>query len=84
MLIPNRKSVFVIMSRIKNVNSIHFTDTILSGANSDIWFPVSETDYFNFIEKLLVINNIAHNVVRIDTKLVGDTFIDLEVTYNVK
>lgn len=84
MLISNRRSVIVIMSRIKNINYIHFTDTVLSGSNNDLWIPVSDTDYFEFIENLLVINNIANNVVRIDVKLIGDTFKDFEVIYNVK
>lgn len=84
MLISNRRTVIVIMSRIKNINCIHFTDTVLSGANSDLWIPVSETDYFKSIEDLLVVNNIANNVVRIDVKLTGDTFKDFEVIYNVK
>lgn len=84
MLISNRSSVIVIMSRIKNINCIHFTDTVLSGVNNDLWIPVSETDYFKSIENLLVINNIANNVVRTDVKLIGDTFKDIEVIYNVK
>lgn len=84
MLISNRSSVIVIMSRIKGINCIHFTDTVLSGANNDLWIPVSETEYFELIENLLVINNIANNVVRIDVKLIGDTFKDFEVIFNVK
>ncbi|EDW3796794.1 hypothetical protein YM93_003253 [Salmonella enterica subsp. enterica] len=84
MLISNRRSVIVIMSRIKDINCIHFTAPVLSGSNNDLWIPVSDTDYFKFIENLLVINNIANNVVRIDVKLIGDTFKDFEVIYNVK
>ncbi|EBR9623375.1 hypothetical protein DKF59_21855 [Salmonella enterica] len=61
----------------------HFTDTVLSGANNDLWIPVSETEYFELIENLLVINNIANNVFRIDVKLIGDTFKDFEVIFNV-
>ncbi|EAV5730418.1 hypothetical protein NMA32_003638 [Salmonella enterica] len=84
MLISNRGSVIVIMSRIKGINCIHFTDPVLSGSNNDLWIPVSDTDYFKFIENLLVINNIANNVVRIDVKSIGDTYKDVEVIYNVK
>ncbi|EAR6785649.1 hypothetical protein EWQ01_18460, partial [Salmonella enterica] len=62
----------------------HFTDPVLSGSNNDLWIPVSDTDYFKFIENLLVINNIANNVVRIDVKSIGDTYKDFEVIYNVK
>ena len=36
MLISNRSSVIVIMSRIKDINCIHFTDTVLSGSNNDL------------------------------------------------
>ncbi|EGG3070883.1 hypothetical protein MOR33_004205 [Salmonella enterica] len=84
MLISNRSSVIVIMSHIKDITCIHFTDPVLSGSNNDLWIPVSDTDYFKFIENIIVINNIANNVVRIDVKLIGDTFKDFEVIYNVK
>lgn len=57
MLISNRSSVIVIMSRIKDINCIHFTDTVLSGSNNDLWIPVSDTDYFKFIENLLVMGS---------------------------
>lgn len=42
MLISNRRSVIVIMSHIKDINCIHFTDPVLSGSNNDLWIPVSD------------------------------------------
>ncbi|BEO69095.1 hypothetical protein SMQE31_46030 (plasmid) [Serratia marcescens] len=68
----------------KQGRGVHFcTDPLLSGINSNLWFPLSaEDDCFTGIERILVMNGAAVNVVSITPLNDGLAYRDWKVIYN--
>lgn len=81
----NRGKVTIIFTVLKSGPALHFCGhSLLSGANNDLWFPVSpESSIFNAIENIMVDNNQAHNVVEVkELRASGEHCFDYEVIYN--
>lgn len=92
----HRKTAVVIVAVIKGTPSIHFCDTRLSGADNNLWMPVNTTGItlspvaekiershiHAAIEQIMTINNVAHNVVRVEEIKREKGYLDYRVTYN--
>lgn len=60
-------------------------DPLLSGINSNLWFPLDPTEsWFTAIERVLMMNGVAENVVRIDPLRDCAAYHDWKVVYNRK
>ncbi|CAH6375643.1 hypothetical protein [Pantoea agglomerans] len=62
---------------------VHFCDhPLLSGDNSNLWFPVgSEESWFEAVERILIMNGLAENLVNL-TPLREGNYIDWKATWN--
>ncbi|MGC1086475.1 hypothetical protein [Pantoea agglomerans] len=62
---------------------VHFCDhPLLSGDNSNLWFPVgSGESWFEAIERILIMNGLAENLVKL-TPLRDGEYIDWKATWN--
>lgn len=80
-----RASVTVIESRLDAGRGIHFcSHPVLSGGDSNLWFPVGLCDtLFEAVERAMVMNHQANNVVKITPVREHDSGRDWEVVYNV-
>ncbi|MDO6407442.1 hypothetical protein [Pantoea phytobeneficialis] len=59
------------------------SDPLLSGANSNLWFPLSaDEDWHAGIERVLTMNGVAENVVRLEPLRDGPEYTDFKVIYN--
>ncbi|MGE0968589.1 hypothetical protein ACQFN5_00265 (plasmid) [Klebsiella sp. WOUb02] len=79
-----RGEVIVTGSETKQGRGVHFCNhPLLSGINSNLWFPLSaEDDWFTGIERILVMNGVAVNVVSITPLNDGRAYTDWKVIYN--
>ncbi|CAI1244612.1 hypothetical protein [Serratia ficaria] len=79
-----RGEVIVTGCETKQGRGVHFcNDPLLSGINSNLWFPLSaEDDWFTGIERILVMNGVAVNVVSITPLNDGLAYRDWKVIYN--
>lgn len=79
-----RHEVIVTGCVTKYGRGIHFcNDELLSGANHNLWFPLSsEEDWFSGIERVLMMNGLAENVVKLSPLNDGKDYHDWKVTYN--
>lgn len=66
--------------------SIHICcDLLLSGINNNLWFPLNDAeDWHTGIERVLTMNGIAENVVRLEPLRDGPEYSDFKVVYNRK
>ena len=55
-----RRQAVIIVAPMKGIMSFHFTSTLLQG--NDIWFPIGDDSLFVAVEKVMVANEVAHNV----------------------
>lgn len=81
-----RENLTVTVCQTRQGRGVHFCGhPLLSGSNSNLWFPLSESeDIHAGIERILTMNGLIENVVRL-TQLHGDiSYDDYTVTYNVK
>lgn len=61
------------------------SDPLLSGANSNLWFPLNPAeDWHAGIERVLTMNGVAENVVRLESLRDGPEYTDFKVIYNRK
>lgn len=61
------------------------SDPLLSGANSNLWFPLSADEGWHAgIERVLTMNGVAENVVRLEPLRDGPEYTDFKVIYNRK
>jgi hypothetical protein len=61
------------------------SDPLLSGINSNLWFPLNAAeDWHAGIERVLTMNGVAVNVVRMEALRDGPEYTDFKVTYNRK
>jgi len=61
------------------------SDPLLSGINSNLWFPLNaEEDWLAGIERVLTMNGVAENVVRLDMLRDGPEYTNFKVIYNRK
>lgn len=65
---------------------VHFcNDPLLSGINCNLWFPVGDgEEWFAAIERILVMNGVAENLVRLDPLQDCREYTDWNVIYNRK
>lgn len=63
---------------------IHFCcDPLLSGINNNLWFPLDDKESWHTgIERILTMNGIAENVVRLEPLRDGPEYTDFKVIYN--
>jgi hypothetical protein len=80
----SRTYVMLIVAELDTGTGLHFcSHPTLSGANANLWFPLQEgQDLFAAVERLMVMNHAANNVVRLDVFHAGDRHTDYKVTYN--
>lgn len=81
-----RREVIVTGCETKYGRGIHFcNDELLSGTNHNLWFPLSaEDDWFSGIERVLVMNGLAVNVVNLTPLNDGHDYHDWRVKYNCR
>ncbi|MEQ0006760.1 hypothetical protein ABLU95_11065 [Klebsiella sp. GG_Kp146] len=81
-----RHEVIVTGCVTKIGRGIHFCNNeLLSGANHNLWFPLnSDDDWFSGIERVLVINGVAENVVKLSPLNDGKDYHDWKVIYNCR
>ncbi|MDI9265935.1 hypothetical protein QMZ62_23585 [Serratia sp. PF2-63] len=61
------------------------SDPLLSGMDNNLWFPLNEEeDWHAGIERVLTMNGVAENVVRLEPLREGSEYTDLKVIYNRK
>ncbi|MDI9223703.1 hypothetical protein QMZ30_22545 [Pantoea sp. EA-12] len=61
------------------------SDPLLSGIDNNLWFPLNEEeDWHAGIERVLTMNGVAENVVRLEPLREGSEYTDLKVIYNRK
>ncbi len=81
-----RTDITATVCRTRQGKGVHFCGhPLLSGSNSNLWFPLSESeDLHAGIERILTMNGLAENVVRL-TRLRGCiSYDDYTVTCNAK
>lgn len=79
-----RCSVMIICAEQCSGRAVHFCcHPVLSGSNHDLWFSVlaGET-WFQAVERIMVMNHQALNVVRLDPVNSGESYLDQRVIYN--
>lgn len=60
-------------------------DPLLSGTNNNLWFPLNPAeDWHAGIERVLTMNGVAENVVRLEPLRGGPEYTDFKVIYNRK
>lgn len=60
-------------------------DPLLSGINNNLWFPLNPAeDWRAGIERVLTMNGVAENVVRLEPLQDGTEYTDFKVIYNQK
>jgi hypothetical protein len=81
-----RGELIVTGSETRHGRGIHVcNDRLLSGINSNLWFPLNPTEsWFSGIERVLMMNGVAENVVRIDSLRDCAAYHDWKVVYNRK
>ncbi|EQC0103626.1 hypothetical protein NGI08_23435 [Klebsiella michiganensis] len=81
-----RHEVIVTGCVTKHGRGIHFCNNeLLSGANHNLWFPLnSDDDWFSGIERVLVMNGLAENVVNLTPLNDGKDYHDWKVMYNCR
>lgn len=61
------------------------SDPLLSGVNSNLWFPLhAAEDWHAGIERVLTMNGVAENVVRLESLRDSPEYTDFKVIYNRK
>ncbi len=81
-----RADITITVCQTRQGRGVHFCGhALLSGSNCNLWFPLSESeDLHAGIERILTINGLAENVVRL-TRLRGCiSYDDYSVTFNRK
>ncbi|MDE9429835.1 hypothetical protein [Xenorhabdus bovienii] len=80
-----RQRATVIVCELNAGLGFHFCNHyLLSGNNNDLWWPLSEKEkLFTEIEKVMVMNHVAHNVTFINKLRHINKAIDYEVVYNM-
>jgi hypothetical protein len=62
--------------------SFHFTDGKLQG--DDVWFPIANNkSLFESVEEIMTSNDVAHNVIRLETIRDMGSCQDIKVIYNL-
>lgn len=81
-----RGEVTVTGSETKQGRGVHVcNDPLLSGINSNLWFPLSaDEDWLAGIERVLAMNGVAENVVRLEPLRDCPEYRDFKVVYNRK
>ncbi|WP_246874368.1 hypothetical protein [Pantoea ananatis] len=81
-----RGSVIVTGCRTKEGMRIHFCKhPLLSGINSNLWFPVSrEEGWFDAIERILTMNGLAENLTELEILRNCAEYTDWRAIYNRK
>ncbi|CDK23905.1 hypothetical protein LA637_p2033 (plasmid) [Erwinia amylovora LA637] len=60
-------------------------DPLLSGSNNNLWFPLNPAeDWHAGVERVLTMNGVAENVVRLEPLRDGPEYTDFKVIYNRK
>lgn len=83
-----RNSIVAIFTNYPTGKLVHFCGhDVLSGSNSNIWFPIfDENTLFQEIEKIMINCRVAHNFTLIERIVRGDNkdgyFEDYRITYN--
>jgi hypothetical protein len=79
-----RAHVVLIVAELDTGLGFHFCNhPTLSGQNSGLWFPLNDEKTLHAaVEKVMVMNHAAHNVVRIEPLSKGDKHADYCVIYN--
>ncbi|PKE27414.1 hypothetical protein CWS43_27085 [Rahnella sp. AA] len=80
------ESVMLIVAELDTGTGLHFcSHPVLSGANSNLWFPLPEGQSLHCaVEQLMIMNHVAHNVVRLDVFHKGDQHTDYKVIFNTE
>lgn len=84
--IDGGREVIVTGCVTKQGRAIHFCNhKLLSGSNNNLWFPVDTVDdWFSGIERVLVMNGLAENVVNLTPLIEGSEYFDWKVKYNLR
>lgn len=79
-----RKKIMVLFTTLNEGPAFHFcSHRLLSGKDTELWYPLPvEKSLFQAIENVMVENNQAVNVTRIEKIRVVGKCTDYEVTYN--
>lgn len=79
-----RCSIMVICAEQRYGQTVHFCcHPVLSGSNNNLWFSVLDGEtWFQAVERIMVMNDQAVNVVRLEPVSSGDRYIDQRVIYN--
>lgn len=83
---PVRQKVTILLSELKTGKAFHFArHQLLSGINSNLWFPLDdERNLFQAVERVMIMNHLAENVVSINKLADYPGGGDWQVTYNMK
>ncbi|WP_099336723.1 hypothetical protein [Erwinia amylovora] len=81
-----RAKVTILESSMRNGRGFHFCNhPLLSGSNSNLWFPRQEGESLHeAVERVMVMNQQAENVARIDPVAEYPNGGDWSVVYNLK
>lgn len=83
---PVRQKVTILLSELNPGKAFHFArHPLLSGINSNLWFPLDdERNLFQAVERVMIMNNLAENVVSVNKLADYPGGGDWQVTYNMK
>ena len=81
-----RASVIVTGCATAQGRGIHFCGhELLSGNNCNLWFPVAnEESWFEAVERVLVMNGLAENMVRLEPLSEWSEYSDWRAVFNVR
>ena len=81
-----RPHVVLIVAELDTGLGFHFcAHPTLSGPSSSLWFPLDDEKALHAaVERVMVMNHVAHNVVRIDPIRKGHKHTDYRVVYNAE
>lgn len=80
-----RDEIIIIVAELDNGKGFHFCmHPLLSGVDSNLWYPLCRDEgLFLSIEKVMVMNHIAKNVVNITPLNKQQNYADYRVIFNV-
>ncbi|OIX90674.1 MULTISPECIES: hypothetical protein [Pantoea] len=82
----SRNAVVVTTCATSQGKGIHFCNhALLSGINCNLWFPVAEEEsWFQAVERILIMNGLAENLVRLEPLSEWVEYSDWRAIFNVK
>ena len=80
-----KKTVKIILAKFNGQRAIHFRETLLSGRNNNLWFPIGDQDLLRATADIMTFNDLADRVSCVQQIMTDcEKSTDWLVTYHIK